>query len=503
MATQLVARESPGVMERRERAWFTAGLSLFVVAGCVLRVLAARPGFLGDELFTYVIVGGDSLGSVIDGVRSTENTPPLYYVLAWATLKLTGVPELVRLPSMVAGTATIAVAGLLGRRIFGAHAGLAAAALFAMSPFAIYYGSEARSYAPAAFAVLVSTPILLRALESPRRALWIGFALSAAAAVWFHYTAVFPLAAQGVWALISHPARRREVLAAHLGAIALYAPWLPFAGAYVPIGLIGAFIDALAPFSAEQVVEYPVRVLVGHPMAALDAAPGTAATVALGVLLAALLVLGAGRMSVRRPRLSDPGLLLLSMALAAPVGILVYSALKSNLFLPRNLIVSAPAAAILIGGVIGRLLRPPLAVAATVIVCVLLAPSALSMAVGDLARPPYDEVARLIDERGRTGDPVIEGPLFPVEQSLQVPLRRPLVSFLTRPRPIYFSDDPEAGWRAARRAGRAFAVYPDVYSASSLYLRPTPPPGSGLAAVDRRSYSATPRLIYVEYERRP
>jgi hypothetical protein len=42
-----------------------------------------------------------------------------------------------------------------------------------------------------------------------------------------------------------------------------------------------------------------------------------------------------------------------------------------------------------------------------------------------------------------------------------------------------------------------------VYSGFSEYLRPVPPPGSGLVAVDRRVYSSTPPLIYVEYQRRP
>jgi mannosyltransferase len=498
MATQLRAREYLRDEEGRRRALFTWGLLLLVVAGLVLRVLAARPGFLGDELFTYAIAERDSLGGLMDGVRDTENTPPLYYVLAWATLKVTQVPELIRLPSMVAGTAMIAVAGLLGRRVYGARAGLAAAAVFAVSPFAVYYASEARSYTPAAFAVLLSTLLLLRALECRGRAEWAGFAVCVAAAVWFHYTAVFPLAAQALWALTAHPAARRQVVAAHLGAVLLYAPWLPFAGAYVPVALIGA----LSPFSPEQLVEFPARVLVGHPIGELDRAPGTAAAVALGLLLASALVLGARRAKGRRLRLADPTLLLVAMALAAPLGVLAYSALKSNIFLPRNLIVSQPAAIVLIGGLLGRL-KPWPALAATAVVVVLLAPSAISTAVGSLARPPYDEVARLIDARGGEHDPVIEGPLFPVEKTLSAPLRQPLVDFLTRQRPIYFSDEPEPGWRAARRAGRGFAVYPDVYSGFSEYLRPVPPPGSGLVAVDRRVYSSTPRLIYVEYERRP
>ncbi len=478
---------------------FYALLVAIVVLGAVLRVIAATHGFVGDELFTWVIVSGRSLGDVVHGVRTTENTPPLYYLLAWASFKATGVPELIRLPSLVAGIATIPVAALFGRRAFGAAAGLVGAAFIAASPFAIYYASEARAYAPAAFCVLASTLLLLTALDRPRPVVWVGFAVFASAAVWFHYTAVFPLAAQAAWAILTQPTKRRAIVLAHLGAAALYAPWLPFAGAYVPLSLI----SALAPISAELVVQYPARLLVGHPFAPLHQAPGTLPTIALALIGLALLVHWGRQASARRPRLADPGVLLTAMALAAPAGILAYSAIKSSLFLPRNLFVSAPPAALLIGGLVGRIPRPALTVAATVAVVALMLPAAVSTATGELSRPPYDEVARLIDARARPGDPVVEGPLFPVGRSLQNPLRRPLVTFFTRPHPVYLSDfGRTAAWRAADRTGRAFAVYPDVYRGVSRKLLPKPPKGSRLRVVDRRRYDTTPPLVYVEYGRR-
>jgi len=478
--------------------WFYGALGVVVVVGAVLRLLAATPGFFADELFTYAIADRGSLGDVIDGVRTTENTPPLYYVLAWLSLKATGVPELVRLPSLVAGIATIPVAALLGRRLWGPVAGIAAAVLIALTPFEIFYSSEARSYAPAAFAVLMSTLLLLEALERPRRLLWVGFAVAAAAAVWFHYAAVFPLAAQAIWALVAHPPRWRPVLLAHLGAAGLYAPWLPFAGAYVPVALIAA----VAPFHAEQLLEHPARVLMGHPIGRLSEAPGTVAAVALILLLAILLTLAVRRLDSSRILLSDPWVLLTAMALAAPLGLLVYSAVKSNLFLSRNLIVSAPPTAVLIGGLVARSVPPRLAVAAILAIVALLLPSAVSTAAGDLARPPYDDVARLVDQRAGPADPVIEASVAPVGNSLDEPLRRSLVTFLRRPHAVYISEDQAKAWRAAGGAGRAFTVYPDVFSGRFRAAIPVPPRGSGFVQVQRRFYEGTPGLFYVEYARR-
>ena len=52
---------------------------------------------------------------------------------------------LVRLPSLVLGTAAIPVVFLLGRRVAGTRVGLFAAAILALSPFAIFYSTEARA----------------------------------------------------------------------------------------------------------------------------------------------------------------------------------------------------------------------------------------------------------------------------------------------------------------------------------------------------------------------
>jgi hypothetical protein len=499
MATRLSALRSRAAAPSRPRIGFGLALALIVAVGLVLRVLAARPGFLGDELYTYTIASRDSLGDVVDGVQTTENTPPLYYVLAWLSLKVTGVPELVRLPSLVAGSALIAVAGLLGRRAFNPLAGLLAATLVGISPFAIYYSSEARAYAPAALGVLLSTLLLLRALDSRRFADWAGFALAAAAAVWFHYTAFLPLTVQLCWALAAFPRERSRVLAAHAGAAALYAPWLPFAGTNVPLSEVGKFVDLYAPLTVGRTFDYALRSLVGHPLAALTRAPGTFAIVTLGVLAAILVVVVARRAA--RPRAADPAVLLILVALAAPAGVLLFSLFGSNIYLPRNLFVSAPAALVLVGAALASL-RRAVALAGGAAVGLLLAPSALSTATGDLARPAYDGVARLVDDRARASDPIIEGPIFPVRRSLEEPLRRPLVIFLTKPHPIYFSDDPAPAWRAAERAGTAFAVYPDSYSGEGNILRPRPPRGSGLVAVDRRVFEGTPPIAYVEYELR-
>src|SRR6478736_6141016 len=100
---------------------------------------------MGDELFIFTIVHHLSLGSSISLIRNTEKTPPLFFLLVWASAKI-GDPTLwVRLPSVLAATAMVPVGYLLGSRTAGRNAGLMAAAVLALDPFAIFYGTEARA----------------------------------------------------------------------------------------------------------------------------------------------------------------------------------------------------------------------------------------------------------------------------------------------------------------------------------------------------------------------
>ena len=45
-----------------------------------------------------------------------EISPPLYFMLAWASTKLGSAPELIRLPSLIAGVASIPLIYLVPER---------------------------------------------------------------------------------------------------------------------------------------------------------------------------------------------------------------------------------------------------------------------------------------------------------------------------------------------------------------------------------------------------
>src|SRR5262249_48674674 len=128
----------------------------------------------------------------------------------------------------VFGTLTVPVTWAVGRRLFCAPAALLAAALVALSPMALYYSLEARAYATAMFFAIASLLALLRALDAPSRGRWVLYGVLAWAALLSHYTTVFVIGTQALWALWCFPARRRAVLITHAVVAVAYVPWLPF-----------------------------------------------------------------------------------------------------------------------------------------------------------------------------------------------------------------------------------------------------------------------------------
>ena len=139
-----------------------AGITLL---GLALRVAGLGQSLYGDELYTYRALVDHGLGDALRSVYRTEDTPPLFFVLAWAAAKA-GDPTLwLRVPSLVLGTAAIPLTYLIGLRTVGRSGALIGAALLALAPFAVFYAGEARAYATLVFFVALSTLALLRVVD--------------------------------------------------------------------------------------------------------------------------------------------------------------------------------------------------------------------------------------------------------------------------------------------------------------------------------------------------
>jgi mannosyltransferase len=169
--------------------------------------------------------------------------PPGYYVLLHLWQQLTapslahGLEFLYAWPSLAAGMVILVLTYALGRRLFDARTGLVALWLAAFSPFQLWYSQEVRMYTVGAALALLTLWAALRVLDRRRSGLWlVVYAVSAAAGLYTLYYFAFWLVAVNavvlVWLWRASESRATRIgawLAAQVGALALFAPWLPTA----------------------------------------------------------------------------------------------------------------------------------------------------------------------------------------------------------------------------------------------------------------------------------
>jgi uncharacterized membrane protein len=379
-------------------------VAALTVAVFVLHFSQVNQSLFGDEVFTYHDVVGHSFSSLLSGVYTGgENSPPLFFVLAWLSAKLADPTVWIRLPSIVLGSATVPVVYLLGRQVVGRGAGLVGAAIVALSPFCVYYGVEARPYATMAFLVALSTFGLLKALDSRSWTWWLVYALAAAAAAYTHYTSAFVLAVQAAWSLWAARDRIRTPLLANLLIVLLYVPWLPHLRGK---GL--KTFEAFEPLTASNVVKDLVRVIPGYPYASLRGIPTVAGLVAIGGCVLIGVVAAIWRQVRQRPSTRAPSRLplLVALAVATPIGLFLYSLIVTDLWLARGLYASLPAAALVLALLLVRL-PGPLAVATIAVTLVTLLAASLRAISPDYVRTPFRAMAAYLDHNARPRDPVL------------------------------------------------------------------------------------------------
>jgi uncharacterized membrane protein len=253
-------------------------LSCTVTVGAALRFwrIGSKPLWL-DELVTALICLGRGPGAVPIGVafplaRLTEmfsvnadamwrdlvallrdplvqhTHPPLFYVvshewLAWVQPSLLDLAWTTRVVAAAFGVLAIPVAYAAAREAFDRETGLVAAALAAVSPYAVMLGQEARNYTLPLLITTCSlwaTLAVVNRLENRRRrrAWWVLWIVSTVAGLYAHYFAALASAAQViVLAVATLRARSRRDAVALVTAVAVvglaFVPWLSTALVHV------------------------------------------------------------------------------------------------------------------------------------------------------------------------------------------------------------------------------------------------------------------------------
>ncbi|HMD57039.1 MAG TPA: glycosyltransferase family 39 protein [Solirubrobacteraceae bacterium] len=192
---------------RLPRWWPLAAITL-LAAALRLSTLDLQ-SFWYDEAFTPVHVLHPSLWATLRSVVHTENSPPLWYVIAWLDARVLGTGEVaLRLPSALAGIATVPVAWEIGRELAGRRAAIGCALLVAVNPLFVWYSQEARVYSLFVFTSALALLCFLRAEREPTGRRMAAFAGAGALALLTHYFAVFMLIPMALWLLCQRPLRR-------------------------------------------------------------------------------------------------------------------------------------------------------------------------------------------------------------------------------------------------------------------------------------------------------
>lgn len=172
---------------------------------------------------------------------STDVHPPFYYWLLKVWTSLFGTGELgLRTMSIFFAVAAIVTAFFLTRRLFGRKVALVSLLFLVLSPMLVRYADEARMYTMSAFIVVSATYALVKANDSKQRRWWVVYGMLVAIGMWTHYfTALVWLAhwAWHLWATYSKGASfkvwwkkffTKNWVIAHIVAVGLFLPWLPF-----------------------------------------------------------------------------------------------------------------------------------------------------------------------------------------------------------------------------------------------------------------------------------
>ncbi len=339
-------------LDGRGQRWdvaVVAGPAALAAVLCLIE-LTTRSLWL-DEAATVAIASqhGSALWSAIahDGGNMLGYYALLHVLIGWF-----GTGALViRLPSVLAAAAVAGEVSLLGLQLFDRRVALASGLLTAVSLPLVFWGQDARGYAPMVALVAGSFLAFAEIVGGPRRrSPWIAYVVVTTLSVYASYVAIFAVPAQ-LLALAWRRRGWREVAS----ALAVCA------GCWIPLAVLAASRGSNQLFWIPQ----PTFKLERQVAGALTSAgfepnfhPGALAT-PLAILTVALIAAAAASIVVRLRRGGDSerlwGPLLALSWLLVPLALMwLWSFVGQPIFTPRNLLLSLPAVALLLGWLLGR-----------------------------------------------------------------------------------------------------------------------------------------------------
>ena len=340
-------REEPGAGATAERwhDWLViAGPAALAAVLGLIDITGRSLGFDESASVTIAAQHGSALSS---GIAHDGGNMSGYYLLLHVLVGWFGNGTwLVRLPSVLAVVATVALVSELGLRMGGRPAALASGLLCAVSLPLIFWAQSARGYALMVALVTGSFfayAALLERVQDGRRAWgpWLGYALCLALAAYCSFVAVLAIPAQLVLLARNRRAAGRVFAAVGVAIVC----WVPLVALALRRGS-GQLFWVPRP---SHTLEKQVFELVTSAGLQPSFKPTAVMAVLLIVTVLALLAIGILIVSRIVSGVGDRVLLALAW-LVVPVGLAwIESLFGPRVFLPRNLLLVVPAVALLLG----------------------------------------------------------------------------------------------------------------------------------------------------------
>ena len=222
-------------MERENKLWYGQPhfwwLIVIIMAGLVYFTGIAHESIWFDEAFSYK-VASHSPGEIL-GLMTTDNHPPLYYLLLSLVMSIFGNSVwALRLPSVIGAVGLVSLGAGPVRRIFGNRTAFIYAGVVLLTQVVLIYAHEARMYSPASFCVTASALYGYLAVKYNRRGDWFVFGLASLAAAYLHYyglmASFFMHLLIFLWLLFKKREYLRSYLVTGAAVTVGYLPWLVF-----------------------------------------------------------------------------------------------------------------------------------------------------------------------------------------------------------------------------------------------------------------------------------
>jgi uncharacterized membrane protein len=291
-------------------------------------------------------------------LADADHIAPLYSIILWLVTSFGGENTItMRIPSVIAGILTVPIFYVLAVRLFGSRTvGLISAALVAISPYAVWYGQEARMYALfllcASTYVVVAWPVMERPLRRPEL---LALTLVTVIGLYTHHYMILLSGAFGLFLLFSvgiTKARAWIWLATQLIAFLVFMYWLvltenkldahaglskPLLMLWTPYTLYTFFVGlSFGPSISEIRLDGPLPALMHH-------------AIPIGFVTLASLVAGfAGLRRALRPETRIAGIWCIVWTLV-PIGLAILATFATNIsYNVRYVIVSFPPVILLL-----------------------------------------------------------------------------------------------------------------------------------------------------------